>query len=363
MSEDVDVFDDPEANGGTESNSNPTVRAVLSKEGLSFEDPELISKTASVNISNSLISSLQKCPARAASDKWILSDLMPPDPLSPTTLGSAFHSVMEQFFTLPPDDRTVDGIRSSYKKVLNSPDYRVIAMDSDATIWLQKAINGYWNLHLEDPRMVHVPDRVSFDRVSRNGKSYVKSEDGLELFVDGKISPKINHKVLGFIDRLSIDDKTGRYVIDDWKTGKHASDYLPDKQKYPDFGYVRQQILYTMMMEESGYDIETARLIYPIADYEDPDTGIKNKGHVTVIDVKNTNYRRQAVEDVEQADSVLTQSVNLNRWECGPSPLCSWCPLVNICPAAMKIKKDNAVKSREEAPTGEFLKTGGIVRG
>jgi hypothetical protein len=29
----------------------------------------------------------------------------------------------------------------------------------------------------------------------------------------------------------------------------------------------------------------------------------------------------------------------------------------------MKIKKDNAVKSREEAPTGEFLKTGGIVRG
>ena len=362
MSEDVDIFDDPETNNA-EPDSHPSVRAVLSKDGLSFEDPELIGKASSVNISNSLISSLQKCPARAAADKWILGDLIPPEPLSPTTLGSAFHSVMEQFFTLPSDDRTVDGIRSSYKRVLNSPDYRVIAMDPTATIWLQGAINGYWNLHLEDPRMVHVPDKVSLKHVSKNGKQYTRSEDGLELFVDGKISPKINHKVLGFIDRLSIDDKTGRYVIDDWKTGKHANDYSPEKQKYPDFGYVRQQILYTMMMEEAGYDVETARLIYPIAEYEDLDTGMKTRGHVTVIDVDNKNYRMKTVEDVEQADSVLTQSVNLNRWECGPSPLCSWCPLVNACPAAMKIHKENAVRSREEAPTREFLKTGGIVSG
>ena len=350
-------------NHSKSNNDKTEVRAILSKDGLSFEDPDIIDAAANVNISNSLISSLRECPARAAADKWILKDILQQEPLAPTVLGSAFHSVMERFFTLPPDERTIEGIRKSYLDVLNDPDYNVIAMDWDATIWLQNAVNGYWSMGIEDPRKVHVPESMEFTRVSRDGEEYTKKDRGLELFVEGKIADGLKHKVLGFIDRISINDDTGLYVIDDWKTGKRASEYLPKKQKYPDFGYVRQQVLYTMMVEEAGYSVEKARLIYPIATYEDPVTGRVSSGHVTVIDVKNGEYREKAVSDVKDADATLTQSVELNRWDCGPSPLCSWCPLVSICPAALKIKKQNAVDARDAAPSERFLRDGGIVRG
>jgi putative RecB family exonuclease len=341
------------------SNDQNQHKAVLSKEGASFEDPDLVKKVSGVNISNSLIGGLQQCPAKAALSKWILKDLIPDDPLSPMFLGTAFHKVMEIFYTYDPEDRTLNGIRRAYDEMTALDDFKIVHENNDAAHWVQNVINGYWKLKMEDPRSVKIA-KITQEHDGKYGK-YKKTEKGLELFIDSMIG-KASHKTLGFIDRLSVDQRTGKYVIDDWKTGKHATDYRPDKQKYPDFGYDRQQILYAMMLEQSGYPVESARLIYPVAEYENPDTGEKSVGHINVIDIRDEKLRKQAVQDVEDADRTITQSVKNNLWECSPSPLCSWCPLVNVCPAALKIHKDNAVKARAAAPTGEFLKTGGISR-
>jgi putative RecB family exonuclease len=337
-------------------------QAVMTREGLKMEmtNQDDQQKIQNVSLSNSFISALQQCPAKAAADKWLLKDILPDDPLSPMVLGSAFHKVMEVFFHYQSKDRTVDGIRLAFDAMLKDKDLSIIGTDEKALHWVQNAVNKYWTLGLEDPKSITIPE-VTIHHDGKYGP-YDKTEVGLELFIDGQIG-QASRKTLGFIDRLIIDpdSNNNEFIVDDWKTGKKASDYLPKIQKFPDFGYVRQQVLYSMMMEQAGFPISKARLIYPIAKYEDPTSHEISNGHVSIIDVHRDDYREQAVKDVEEADRTINVSLETNTWECSSSPLCSWCPLVNVCPAAFKLNKANAVEARKNAPTPAFYKTHGIV--
>lgn len=343
-------------NASSETTESP-VKAVLDKDGIHFEDPEIISKAANAKVSNSLISGMLKCPARQAADKWILPGVLPEDPLGPTTLGSAFHRVMEHFFNLPPKERTYDNIKECYRKMLGEDEFQVLNTSADARKWVRHRVNEYYQSGFENPEDVKI---AQVERVSKKGFPYLAS--GLELFVTAKIGDA-SRDTLGFIDRLSVDDD-GNYIVEDWKTGKKAHPFDPS-EKYADFGYVRQQILYSMIVEETtDRKVNKARLIYPEAIHPGPDGGEEDGFYVDDIPIHNKLYRKQAIRDVETASAMLDDCNESNTWPAEPSPLCSWCPLVNICPSAMKIKKQNAVDSRANQPDAGFLKTNaGLIQG
>lgn len=335
-----------------EPDGSHVVKARLSKEGLSLVDPEIVSKAEKMKLSNSAITSMLKCPAKFAADKWILRDIMPEDPLSANVLGSAFHKVMEIFYGKPAGKRTVEDMRDAYREALSLDEFKAVKEDKEARQWVKDRVNSYWAMGLEKP------DEVQIASVEREGKWGPYTKKGLELYVQDKIGDS-KRETCGFIDRLCVDDD-GEYLIDDWKTGKKADVFDPS-DKYPDFSKVRQQILYTLMLEQQGGRVKAARLIYPKTAYKDPDGEEAIGGFVDDIPIRNKHYVKQAIKDVETVDAMVESCVSRNTWDTEPSPLCSWCPLVNICPAAMKMSKANAVESRSNQPTKEFLADGGIV--
>lgn len=325
------------------SNDESTPKAIISNSGVEFVDENLLDKIDRVKLSNSLVSSVLKCPARMALDKWILNDLIPPDPTGATILGSAYHKVMELFFYNPPAERNLASLRQAYYDMLLLDEFKPIRESVEAQNWVKTRVNNYWH-GVEDPQKVTVAETVD-----KKGKKKL----GLELYLQGNIGD--SERVLcGFIDRLCYDDKTGVYTVDDWKTGKKAEEYNP-YERFADFSYYRQQVLYSMLLEQQGKKVDKARLIYPLTVWN----GVE-RPHVTVIPVHDANYRQKAVDDVVKADKIVNKSVETNCWQMNPSALCSWCPLVNVCPKAMKISKQNAIESRQNQPTAEFLKTGGI---
>lgn len=326
------------------------VRATLDKSGLHLDDPALIEKAERTKVSNSLIDGMFQCPAKQAADKWLLPDVIPMDPLSPTALGSAFHKVMEVFFGFPPVERTEEGIKRAYRAMLEDDEFKALRDSPESRKWVRHRVIEYLKMGFENPKDVRI---AQVEKVGRNGRKYLKP--GLELFVSGTIGDS-SRDTLGFIDRLSVNGD-GEYIVDDWKTGAKVKLYDPD-DRFPHFGYVRQQILYTMMLEQSGdRKVAEARLIYPDSLHPTPDGGQAEGGYVDVIPIHNKAYRARAVKDVETCSALLDDSCSLNQWATKPGALCSWCPLVNACPVAYKMSKANAVESRTKQPTQGFLRT------
>lgn len=129
-------------------------------------------------------------------------------------------------------------------------------------------------------------------------------------------------------------------------TGAKSKSYNAKKDSGDGFNEARQQTIYTMLLEQRGIDVSGARLIYPVA------------GTVVDVDIDNERLREKITETIEQADRSITDSIENNTFEYGPSFLCSWCPLVNVCPQAEKKTFQKAVDARAKQPTAEELKKG-----
>lgn len=336
-------------------------RATLDDSGLHFNDARITApfwdseeskpnfkSIARVSISSSLIDGLLECPARAMADKYILRDIAPLDPMSPTELGSAFHKVMELFFVLPPEERNNARVREAYKRMLALEEFKHIRECEPAAAKVREWISGLWTSHMFDWKNVKVA------QVHGKRKAVVP---GLEMFVKGRLGGAARES-LGYIDMLALDgngDDPKHVGLVDWKTGKKPHVYNPD-DKYPDFGYTRQQTMYAMLLEQQGYKVEYAHLVYPAIKDTDSKDSNATKAFIQTIPIHDKTIRERTIDEVEKSSKICDAGIDTNTWGYGPSPLCSWCPLVNICPSAMCIKKPNAVKSREEQFTAEDLK-------
>lgn len=346
-------------------------QATLSAQGLSLADSSLMDKVTLLRVSNSTIDGIMNCPARFIAEKYCIPSDEVKEPDSATIMGTAFHKVMELYFTLPPAQRTVSAYVKAYADMLacaqKEEDIALFAQDSAhgraARSTVRSWINAYVSSGMEDVSSIIIPDMPV---VSSHGQEYTKK--GLEYFVQGSLG-SASRDTLGFIDRLSVDSTTGHYVIADWKTGKHVKEYNP-KDKYPDFSYTRQQILYAMLLESQGYTVDSARLLFinPKAERTVYESHGKRNFKKTIvgatkvdIDIRDESLRSQAMRDVEFTSSVIDDSLAHNMFSVNPSPLCSWCPLVKICPSAMKINKDNARTAVVNAPQADILENYGLV--
>lgn len=292
-------------------------KITLDSTGAHINSQDVADALAKKNLSASLITGIEGCPARWLADTFVIRDIIEQDKDNPATRGSLFHRVMEHFFAIEPELREPNLIKDLVKKTMLEDDFTHFATNKEATQWLREAINGYYNMG-GDPKTVKIAD-IDTPKGSR---------PGLELFVKGKIGDT-ERQVLGFIDRVIVDPRDEKKIIvEDWKSGAKAKHWKGNLENGED-GRVpegipeqRQQMIYTMLLEQQGLDVSMARLLYPVA------------REVVKVRTENDDLRKRVVDDVENADKALTHMTEQNTFDCKPSFLCSWCPLAKLCPVA-----------------------------
>lgn len=290
--------------------SEPLAR--IDTEGVHVISPILSEKLAKKNISPSLISGLEKCPAQWFSDSFVIRDLIEELPDNPARRGNLFHKVMEIFFADPPAARTHARIKEVVEEVLASEEFADMAEMPEVVQWLKDAINGYYSMGAR-------PEKVQVATITDDAG---EEKVGLEVFVKGKIGES-KRDTLGFIDRLVKDPRDEEAVIiEDWKSGAKTKRWNPKTKSDEGLGEARQQVIYSMLLEQEGQKVSGARLIYPIP------------RELVTVDLKDADFLARVKNDVEEADAKLDIFLERNTFEFKPNFLCAWCPLSKLCPVA-----------------------------
>ena len=259
----------------------------VTKDGIYLLDPEYRKKFNKLTLSPSNINAWLASPADFILDKFILDEVSERE--APHFIrGKWFHSTMEEFYKVPPEDRNLKTLFKTAKKVTSMEDYYEFSKDIENQEWYKRALNGYVNLMLKDSPKEKV---ASLPILGSN-------QEGLELRIMGKIADT-KRNCFGYIDKI-IEGETG-LIIQDWKTGASIHDYNPNL-KISDsnpFDYWRQQTLYSMLLEKEGATIENTSLIFPLA----------SPPQFVYIDQKNSRVREQVLNDVIQVDKEMTEAV------------------------------------------------------
>lgn len=146
----------------------------ITKDGLRVISDETSAKLAKKKLSASTITGLQGCPASWLANSFVIPEIITSEPDNPARRGSMFHQVMENFFALPPEERTHEAMRKQVKIVLSSDEYKDLADNQEAVMWLRGAVNGYYNMHADaDPSEVVIAE---IETISPQGKGAVFGE-------------------------------------------------------------------------------------------------------------------------------------------------------------------------------------------
>lgn len=334
------VSSDDEGGDGEEQGDTKYLVS-LSDRGLHIEDPEIFKKLDKLSLSPSTVAAMEQCPAKWAFEKYAKKEIVGEDDDTPARRGNVFHDIMENFFKLEPEDRTPAELTAITKTVITQK-YPEFATNGEVLRWVKDAIEGYYKMGGK-PKQVNVANVPKHKRKPEDPDEVIP---GLEIFVKGKLG-NATRETLGFIDQVLEDAKNeGAVIVSDWKSGAKFKEFKKTTKSDDGFNEVRQQIIYTMLMEQKGVNVSSARLIYPVA------------RKVVNVDVDDDEIRLRIIDSIEKADKKLNESIEANTFEYGPSFLCSWCPLVNICRVAEKKPFKKAVDARKIQPTPEELMTG-----
>ncbi|MDO5061044.1 MAG: PD-(D/E)XK nuclease family protein [Actinomycetaceae bacterium] len=214
-----------------------------------------------------------------------------------TARGTLVHSVLEDLFDLPADDRNVaaalEMITPNYAKLVEADPAveALFADESQHSQWfaeVEKLVDSYFQI--ENPQRLE-----PFAR---------------ELLVDTETAAGI--AIRGFIDRI---DKAanGAIRIVDYKTGKSPRpQYMEDK--------LHQMRFYSLLMQRSGHGIPARTQLVFLADGKtltfDPQPEQINAFE---------HYLTQLWEQIERACETDTFYPR-------KQPLCNWCGVKDACP-------------------------------
>lgn len=273
----------------------------VTKDGIMILSDELLDAIKKKNLSPSLVSSFNQCPADWLLEAFIMPKMNVAEPIH-FARGNAFHSTMELFFSLPKEQRNEKTLAQAAGKTFKEK-YPQLLKDKETIEWMKVAMNGYLTsgFNYSD---------VEIATIEHEGKQ----KNGIEIFVKGKIG-ETKRDFLGFVDRV---DRlpNGALQIVDYKTGKKIAPFdatLPVDNETNDFAYWRQQLAYTMILEQQGHYVAGAKLEFPIAQGE------------VVVDVKNEHLRKQVQLDIEQVDRDLDKYIEERFFPFKGHKYCKWC--------------------------------------
>lgn len=238
-------------------------------------------------------------------------------------LGTAAHAVLEHLMSLDGPLRTKEVAIATSRRLQTDPVFAATLIDdnyveqltaldeTEARRWyaeVDRRSLGLWDI--EDPTQVH----VHFNEMSF-GKRYER-----EITI-GKVP------FVGFIDRVDkiLNLATGEvvgYKVIDYKAGK----YKDGKGKFGD-DYGDQIRIYVRAVQEAeGITPESGDLYFI--------TYGKGRAIDTSAKAISATVRR-----FERAWDRMHKLADDNAYPTKVGPLCSWCPLVNACPAAQAAGK------------------------
>jgi putative RecB family exonuclease len=312
-------------------------------------DPPLAARP----LSPSRIKDLEQCP-KLFFFKFVLGCSTPPS--LATIKGTLFHSVMEQFFRLDPEERHLEVARSFVRpawEVATNPLRSLEQVAPGSPEALLRRATGTYAEELESSEskldralrqsedwltlidvLAERGDPTAADRLLQETEDVVTTyftsgiEDpeklrtyqphAVELYLRADLDGVVLH---GFIDRLDHfvrSDGTERWIITDYKTGRAPSRRFEAERFF-------QLMAYALLLQRSeGIVADELRLLF---------VGEASKA---------TGDRRQAVDaavlertetKVVRAAEAIQRFGEEGHWPTTESRLCDWCAFKRWCPA------------------------------
>lgn len=243
-------------------------------------------------LSPSSIATFQQCPLKY---KYSRIDGLVEPPTSATIFGNFVHEILEHFYDLSPEDRTVQAARqiaaatwSAYAEEVTS------ILKSDAAEIRSFRWRAWWCIE----NLMKMEDVAS------------QSFGGVETALNAEIA---GVKIKGFVDRWSLDEN-GALVIGDYKTGKvPKKQYLGDK--------FDQLLIYGIILSDQlSKELGRIELLY-IAH------SVRAEHIPTPEDIQHIK------ETVLSVRSQIDERCETGIFEPRKSILCSWCHFKPMCPA------------------------------
>ena len=242
-------------------------------------------------LSPSSIATFHQCPY-----KYKLSriDGIKEPPTEHTLLGNYVHSVLENFYRLEQNERTVPAIKEIFRSVWEDyvDDVKIVYKREPKNVHLLRLRAWYC---IENLMKMEDVSSVQFDGI----------ETELDALVDGV-------KIKGFVDRWNKKDDDS-IVISDYKTGK-----VPAKRWQDD--KFDQLLIYAVVLSELlDKNIASLELLYVAH-------GEKLTKTPTIQDIERT--KSTIVETRRQIDERCESGI----FETKRSKLCSYCYFKTVCP-------------------------------
>lgn len=279
--------------------------STLTRQGLHLDAADLgiVRRTA---LSASTAKALtHNCAAGYAFSK--LAGEQAPDPFAATTQGTAVHSVLEELYNLPAGKRTRRRAANILLSMVAQWRHSAFPQLSDPVtrqLFIADVIGKYQGIFdIEDPRETDV----------------VATEWPLEGIELGGVP------FVGFVDltqRVTTRGRTGLRAVDH-KTGK-----IPDKRKLELYGddHGDQIRLYAAGLRK----VQDEPVVEGRVNYT-------RHGKSRIIAVSEKRVA-QTVGEFTRAWDIHNAMVDESMFPTKTGPLCGWCPLVQLCPAAQSTK-------------------------
>lgn len=281
---------------------------------LVFTDDARSSRVLRPHISPSAANALQSCGARYVIDSLTFDN----DPMSPASLGTSAHSVLEKLYNERSDNRTLRTARELLTQVASS-DIPSDWPKRKQMWWLAKVwpmVRGVFDI--EDPTTIDV----------------FATEFRFETEIGG-------FAFKGFADRIDVADD-GTLVVIDYKTGKVKDTRWSDP-------HGDQVVSYAEAVEAvTGRKASAAVISYST--------------HGQERRIKLTAQRRSAMM-ARYADAAAEMAEAQREGgflaKPGNGKLCPWCPIVSSCPsqAAVKFRSSGETPKKDQVQ----FETGGTA--
>lgn len=290
------------------------MHAVLTREGLVL-DGEATEKVRRKALSASTAKSIaNNCAASFAFSK--IAGEKRPDPFAATDQGTAAHSVLEELYKLPPNKRTerrainiLLALQELWQKgtKFDPPLYPELGNPVTRAKFQSEVISKYSGIFgIEKPHEVEV----------------VRTEwklSGIELR---------GVPFIGFVDRtdrVTVRGKTGLQVVD-YKSSKS----VPDKVKIDRYGddhgdQIRLYVAALTRSPETDEEVVSGKLYYT------------KHGKVVTPAIAKPRVN-STVSNFVRSWEIHNEMVEAQMFPTKVGPLCGWCPLVKLCPAAQSSK-------------------------